>query len=169
MLLCLTVGLSTFAILLSKSLVLALGYGTDCTFILMILVSFTLKKKKKKLKIETSLPIWAYFFFGRTFDLVSGQQRICACEVPHPLFTLTLEKDVFNMIEQTTIKKTAVRKRATPQVIFSNEELQLVTTTYVLLVNREQDWKASDCCSISVVSSRKLAKDNHDNASYSPF
>ena len=50
MLLCLTVGLSTFAILLSKSLVLALGYGTDCTFILMILVSFTLKKKKKKKK-----------------------------------------------------------------------------------------------------------------------
>ena len=29
----------------------------------------------------------AYFFFGRTFDLVSGQQCICACAVPHPLCT----------------------------------------------------------------------------------
>ena len=29
----------------------------------------------------------AYFFFGRTFDLVSGWQHICACAVPHPLFT----------------------------------------------------------------------------------
>ena len=29
----------------------------------------------------------AYFFFGRTFDLVSGQQYICACAVPHPLCT----------------------------------------------------------------------------------
>ena len=28
-----------------------------------------------------------FFFFGRTFDLVSGQQRICACAVPHPLCT----------------------------------------------------------------------------------
>ena len=26
-------------------------------------------------------------FFGRTFDLVSGQQCICACVVPHPLCT----------------------------------------------------------------------------------
>ena len=28
-----------------------------------------------------------FFFFGRTFDLVSGQQCICACTVPHPLCT----------------------------------------------------------------------------------
>ena len=27
------------------------------------------------------------FFFGRSFDLVSGQQYICACAVPHPLCT----------------------------------------------------------------------------------
>ena len=45
MLPCLTVGMSTFAILLLKFLVLALGYGTDCTFNLMIMVSSTLKKK----------------------------------------------------------------------------------------------------------------------------
>ena len=25
------------------------------------------------------------FVFGRTFDLVSGQQCICACAMPHPL------------------------------------------------------------------------------------
>ena len=30
-----------FAIFLSKSLILAFGYGTDCTFIYMIMVSFT--------------------------------------------------------------------------------------------------------------------------------
>ena len=29
-------------------------------------------------------PYRAYFFFGRTFNLVSGQQYICACAVPHP-------------------------------------------------------------------------------------
>ena len=29
-------------------------------------------------------PVRAYFFFfGRTFDLVAGWQRICACAVPH--------------------------------------------------------------------------------------
>ena len=39
------------------------------------------------------------YFFGRTFDLVSGWQRICACAVPHPLCTLTFEKGVLNMIE----------------------------------------------------------------------
>ena len=32
------------------------------------------------------------FFFGRTFDLVAGWQRICACAVPHPLCTLTLRR-----------------------------------------------------------------------------
>ena len=32
MLLCLFAGMSLFAILLSKSLILAFGYGTDCTF-----------------------------------------------------------------------------------------------------------------------------------------
>ena len=32
-------------------------------------------------------PRRAYFFFGRTFDLVSGLQCICACVVPHPLCT----------------------------------------------------------------------------------
>jgi len=26
-------------------------------------------------------------FFGRSIDLVSGWQRICACAVPHPLCT----------------------------------------------------------------------------------
>ena len=40
------------------------------------------------------------FFFGRTFDLVSGSQRICACAVPHPLCTQTFEKGVVNMIKQ---------------------------------------------------------------------
>ena len=31
-------------------------------------------------------PAWAYFFFfGRTFNLVSGRQWIRACAVPHPL------------------------------------------------------------------------------------
>ena len=39
--LCFSVGMSLSAILLLKSLILALGYGTDCTFIFMILVSFT--------------------------------------------------------------------------------------------------------------------------------
>ena len=39
-----------------------------------------------------------FFFFGRTFDLVSGQQYICACAVPHPLCTYTFEKGVLNMI-----------------------------------------------------------------------
>ena len=73
------------------------------------------------------------------------------------------------MIEQTTVMKTAVRKRATPQVIFSNKELQLAYNCNVLLVNCKQDWKVSDHCSISVVYSRKLAKDNHDNVSYSLF
>ena len=38
----------------------------------------------------------AYFFFGRTFNLVSRWQRICACTVPHPLYTKTV---VLNMIE----------------------------------------------------------------------
>ena len=37
-------------------------------------------------------PARAYFFFGRTFDLVAGWQRICACAVPHPLCTLTLRR-----------------------------------------------------------------------------
>ena len=32
------------------------------------------------------------FFFGRTFDLVAGWQRICACAVPHSLCTLTLRR-----------------------------------------------------------------------------
>ena len=76
------------------------------------------------------------------------------------------KKGVLNMIEQTTVKKTAVRIRATLQVIFSNKKTSAYNCS-VLLVNCEQDWKASDRCSISVVSSRKLAKDNHDDASYS--
>ena len=38
------------------------------------------------------------FFFGRTFDLVSGRQCICACAVPHPLCMFV--KGVLNMIEQ---------------------------------------------------------------------
>ena len=70
----------------------------------------------------------AYFFFGPTFDLVSGQQYICACAVPHPLCTYTFEKGVVN--SKTTAKKTAVRRRATPQVIFSNKELHPITTMY---------------------------------------
>ena len=68
------------------------------------------------------------------------------------------------MIEQMTVKKTAVKKRATPQVIFSNKELQAIYNCNVLLVNCEQDEKASDRYSISVASSRKLAKDKHDNS-----
>ena len=38
------------------------------------------------------IPPRAYFYFGRTFDLASGWQRICACAVPHPLCTLTLRR-----------------------------------------------------------------------------
>ena len=75
-------------------------------------------------------PLRAYFFFGRTFDLVSGQQYICACAVPHPPCTWTFEKGVLNMSSKTTAKKTAVGKRATPQVIFSNKELHPITTMY---------------------------------------
>ena len=39
---------------------------------------------------RTKLPCTSWsgvFFFGRTFDLVSWCQRICACAVPHPLCT----------------------------------------------------------------------------------
>ena len=61
---------------------------------------------------------------------------------------------MLNMIEQNDCKKTAVRKRASPQVIFSNKELQPITNYNVPPVNCEQDWKASGHCSISVVSSR---------------
>ena len=43
---------------------------------------------------KKSRPGRAYFFFGRTFDLVAGWQRICACAVPHPLCTLTLRRRV---------------------------------------------------------------------------
>ena len=46
MLLCLFAGMSLFAILLSKSLILAFGYGTDCTF--YDIGQFHEKKKKKK-------------------------------------------------------------------------------------------------------------------------
>ena len=35
-----------------------------------------------------TLPLRAFFiFFGRTSDLVSGQQCICTCTAPHPLCT----------------------------------------------------------------------------------
>ena len=37
-----------FAILLLKSLILALGYGTDCTFHLYDIGQFHVKKKKKR-------------------------------------------------------------------------------------------------------------------------
>ena len=39
-----------FSILLSKFLILALGYGTDCTFHLCDIGQFHIKKKKKKKK-----------------------------------------------------------------------------------------------------------------------
>ena len=53
------------------------------------------------------------------------------------------------------VKKSAVEKRATPRVVFSNKELQPIRTNYnVLPVNCEQDWKVSGHCSISLVSSR---------------
>ena len=47
MLLYLFVGRSLFAILLSESLILALGYGTDCTFHLYDIGQFHVKKIKK--------------------------------------------------------------------------------------------------------------------------
>ena len=33
------------------------------------------------------------FFFGCTFDLVSGQQCMCACAVPHPCVLRPLRRD----------------------------------------------------------------------------
>ena len=39
------------------------------------------------IKHVINMPLRAYFFFGRTFDLVSGRQCICACAMPHPLCT----------------------------------------------------------------------------------
>ena len=46
MFLYLLVGRSLFAVLLLKSLTLALGYGTDCTFHLYDIGQFHVKKKK---------------------------------------------------------------------------------------------------------------------------
>ena len=113
----------------------------------------------------------AYFFFGCTFDLKSLGGNAYAHAQCHTLCVLRrLRRACLGAcqtgLSKTTAKKTAVRKRATPQVIFSNKELQRITAMY-FLVNCEQDWEASDHCSISVVSSRKLAKDNHDNVSLS--
>ena len=42
---------------------------------------------------------------------------------------------------KTTARKTVVVKRAIPQVILNNREVQPITTMYFLVVNCEQDWK----------------------------
>ena len=83
------------------------------------------------------------FFFGCTFDLVSGWQCICACAVPHPLCTWTFEKGV---LSKTTARKTGCKKRYS-----SGDFKQQGTSDYdynVLSMNCEQDWKVSAHCSL---------------------
>ena len=59
-----------------------------------------------------------FFFFGRTFDLVSGRYCNCACAVPHPL---SLWRACWTWSSKTTSKKTAVEKIAIPQVILATK------------------------------------------------
>ena len=103
-----------------------------------------------------------FFFFGCTFDLVSGWQCIHACAVPHPYLCILrhLRRACWTWLSKTTAKKTSVRKKATPQVIFSNKDLHPITTLY---------WTVESIWSLFQFYCLLFAKDNHDSASYSVF
>ena len=64
---------------------------------------------------------------------VSETMRLYSCNI----HTIKLRKFC---LSKTTTKKTAVGKRAIPQVIFSNKELQPITTMYFQWTSCEQDW-----------------------------
>ena len=92
------------------------------------------------------------FFLGRTFDLVSGWWRICACAVPHPRVLRPLRRVCWIWSSKTTARKTAVVKRAIPQVILNTKELQPITTMYFQwTVNKTGKYKCYGHCSIQVL------------------
>ena len=116
--------------------------------------------------IDTSSDVTAgraYFFFGRTFELVAGRQRICACTVPHPLCTLTLRRAFWLWLSKTTARKTAVVK-ATSQVISNKNELQPITT---MCIQWTVDKTGKYLATVQFVVTSK--NNFHDNASYSLF
>ena len=93
-----------------------------------------------------------FIFFGCTFNLVSGHQCICTCIVLHPLYNSTIEKGVLNMIEQNDCQEDGSQKQSYSSGDFQQQRTSAYINCNVLLVNCEQDWKASGHCSISVVS-----------------
>ena len=69
------------------------------------------------------------YFFGHTFDLVSGWQCICTCAVPHPWYLDLWEGHVL-MIEQNECQEGCGCKNSHSSGDFK-QELPPITTVYL--------------------------------------